>query len=98
LVLARVRDHLLGPWIADVPADDHELGKVQRELVDVGNRPAGLRRARRPGVPNLGAERHPELVIVGGHIGYPWTEEMVAVRSEERRVGKECRSRWWTYQ
>src|SRR5690606_31912570 len=21
----------------------------------------------------------PELVIVGGHIGYPWTEEMVAV-------------------
>src|SRR5450755_3495789 len=21
----------------------------------------------------------PELVIVGGHVGYPWTEEMIAV-------------------
>jgi predicted TIM-barrel fold metal-dependent hydrolase len=21
----------------------------------------------------------PELVIVGGHIGYPWTEEMIAI-------------------
>src|SRR5262249_59658217 len=23
-------------------------------------------------------------------------EELAVVRSEERRVGKECRSRWWT--
>src|SRR5690349_24815922 len=23
---------------------------------------------------------------------------VLAVRSEERRVGKECRSRWWAYQ
>src|SRR5688572_31069110 len=23
---------------------------------------------------------------------------LVAVRSEERRVGKECRSRWWPYE
>jgi len=28
----------------------------------------------------------PELVIVGGHIGYPWTEEMVAVCSKHPNV------------
>ncbi|WP_043769459.1 amidohydrolase family protein [Algiphilus aromaticivorans] len=28
----------------------------------------------------------PELVIVGGHIGYPWTEEMVAVATKHSNV------------
>ncbi len=28
----------------------------------------------------------PELVIVAGHIGYPWTEEMVAVARKHRNV------------
>ncbi|HNC93738.1 MAG TPA: amidohydrolase family protein, partial [Solirubrobacterales bacterium] len=28
----------------------------------------------------------PELVIVGGHIGYPWTEEMVAVCRKHENV------------
>jgi uncharacterized protein len=28
----------------------------------------------------------PELVIVGGHIGYPWTEEMVAVARKHQNV------------
>jgi len=28
----------------------------------------------------------PELVIVGGHIGYPWTEEMVAVATKHANV------------
>jgi uncharacterized protein len=28
----------------------------------------------------------PELVIVGGHIGYPWTEEMIAVCTKHRNV------------
>src|SRR5688572_4612755 len=36
------------------------------------------------------------------HMGYFETlqaaEEMLVVRSEERRVGKECRSRWSPYQ
>src|SRR5688572_10628296 len=26
-----------------------------------------------------------------------WYDEMLVSRSEERRVGKECRSRWWPY-
>jgi uncharacterized protein len=28
----------------------------------------------------------PELVIVGGHIGYPWTEEMIAVARKHEHV------------
>ena len=28
----------------------------------------------------------PELVIVGGHIGYPWTEEMIAVCTKHPNV------------
>lgn len=28
----------------------------------------------------------PELVIVGGHIGYPWTQEMIAVATKHRNV------------
>jgi predicted TIM-barrel fold metal-dependent hydrolase len=28
----------------------------------------------------------PELVIVGGHIGYPWTEEMIAVTTKHTNV------------
>jgi predicted TIM-barrel fold metal-dependent hydrolase len=28
----------------------------------------------------------PELTIVGGHIGYPWTEEMVAVCRKHENV------------
>jgi uncharacterized protein len=28
----------------------------------------------------------PELVIVGGHIGYPWTEEMIAVARKHENI------------
>src|SRR5207249_8605029 len=34
------------------------------------------------------AERHPEIGLIGCEV----------FRSEERRVGKECRSRWWAEQ
>jgi hypothetical protein len=29
----------------------------------------------------------PELTIVGGHIGYPWTEEMIAVARKHEKTG-----------
>ena len=61
LVLARDGDHLVRPGVADVPADDDELGEVQGDLVDVGDRPAGLGRAERAGVADLRAEGHPEV-------------------------------------
>ena len=33
-----------------------------------------------------GKETLPDLVIVGGHIGYPWTEEAVAVATKHPNV------------
>ena len=64
-VLARQRDHLLGPRVADVAADDHELGEVERDVVEVRDRPAGLGGAQRPGVADLQAERDAELDALG---------------------------------
>ena len=37
------------------------------------------------------------LVIREGRMGEPEMEELMRTRSEERRVGKECRSRWSPY-
>src|SRR5699024_12010681 len=33
----------------------------------------------------------------GIHDWYFWNTSLKMMRSEERRVGKECRSRWWGY-
>src|SRR5690625_6147579 len=43
------------------------------------------------------------LVTLVGVIATPWVVSIMAsgmraARSEERRVGKECRARWWPYQ
>ena len=48
------------------------------------------------------AERHPDLVrriARAGHevASHSWDHARVTDRSEERRVGKECRSRWSPY-
>src|SRR5690348_18251338 len=48
----------------------------------------------------LEAAFHPTLPLTLGHENSGWVHEVgpavtdLAVRSEERRVGKECRSRW----
>src|SRR5207248_1675416 len=49
-VLGRERDHLRAPRIADVAPHDLELGKVERDVIEVWNRPAGLRGTQGPGV------------------------------------------------
>src|SRR3990167_11084993 len=37
-----------------------------------------------------------QLRLLGkGHLAPVFEEGMARLRSEERRVGKECRSRWW---
>ena len=54
-------DHLVGPGMTDVAADDAQLGKGQRHFVEVGHGPAGFRRHQRPGVSDLCAEGDVEL-------------------------------------
>ena len=56
-----IGDHLLRPRVADVAADDRQLGEVDRDLVDVRDRPADLGRLQRAGVADLRAEGDAEL-------------------------------------
>ncbi len=61
LILRRQRDHLVGPGIADVPADDRQLREVEGHAVEIGNRPPRLRGLQRPRVPHLKAEGNAQL-------------------------------------
>src|SRR5262249_56971811 len=64
-ILGRERDHLRGPRPADVSAENGELGKLERDAVEIGDRAARLPRAQRAGVVNLRAERDTELDAFG---------------------------------
>jgi uncharacterized protein len=80
------------PWLWNLPPDDRRYYPLYAECVDlsipfctqVGH--AGTLRASEPGrpIPYLDqvAVEFPELVIVGGHIGYPWTVEMIALATK----------------
>ena len=84
------------PWLWEVPPDRPALlpalrgvRGARRPVLHPGrpHRPAAAVRAGRP-IPYIDqiAIDFPELVIVGGHIGYPWTEEMVAVARKHENV------------
>jgi hypothetical protein len=60
-VLAGERHHLLRPRVADVAGDDHQVREIERHVVEVGDRAAGLRRAQGAGVADLRAERDAQL-------------------------------------
>jgi uncharacterized protein len=77
------------PWLWRLPPNDRRYYPLYAACVDlkipfclqVGHTgPLGPSEVGRP-IPYLDdvALEFPELVIVGGHIGYPWTEEMVAL-------------------
>ena len=77
------------PWLWGLPPDDRRYYPLYAECVELGVPfclqvgHTGPLRSSEPGRPipyldNVALD-FPELVIVGGHIGYPWTEEMVAL-------------------
>ncbi|MEW2353971.1 amidohydrolase family protein [Spirillospora sp. NPDC029432] len=77
------------PWLWGVPPTDRLFYPLYAECVELGipfctqvghTGPLRPSEVGRP-IPYIDqvALDFPELVIVGGHIGYPWTEEMVAV-------------------
>lgn len=77
------------PWLWGLPPDDRRYYPVYAECIELGVPfclqvgHAGPLRPSEPGrpIPYLDhvACEWPELTIVGGHIGYPWTEEMLAL-------------------
>ncbi|MFL6122234.1 amidohydrolase family protein [Actinophytocola sp.] len=84
------------PWLWGWPPDDRHYYPLYAECVEldipfctqVGHTgPLRTSETGRP-IPYLDnvALDFPELTIVAGHIGYPWTEEMIAVARKHRNV------------
>ncbi|MCZ6806161.1 MAG: amidohydrolase family protein [Deltaproteobacteria bacterium] len=84
------------PWLWGLPPNDRRYYPIYAECVEldipfclqVGH--AGPLRPSDPGrpIPYLDevACDFPELRIVGGHIGYPWTDEMIALATKYENV------------
>lgn len=77
------------PWLWEIPPTDRRFYPLLAACVDLGvpfctqvghTGPLLPSEVGRP-IPYIDqiAIDFPELVIIGGHIGYPWTEEMVAI-------------------
>jgi uncharacterized protein len=84
------------PWLWNLPPNDRRYYPLYAECVEldvpfclqVGH--AGPLKPSEPGrpIPYLDevACDFPELTIVGGHIGYPWTTEMIAMATKYPNV------------
>jgi predicted TIM-barrel fold metal-dependent hydrolase len=84
------------PWLWGLPPDDRRYYPFYAECIElaipfclqVGH--TGPLRPSEPGrpIPYLDhvALEFPELTIVGGHIGYPWTSEMIALATKYPNV------------
>jgi uncharacterized protein len=84
------------PWLWNLPPDDRRYYPLYAECCELGipfclqvghTGPLCPSEPGRP-IPYLDhvALEFPELVIVGGHIGYPWTAEMIALATKYPNV------------
>jgi uncharacterized protein len=84
------------PWLWETPPDDRRMYPLYVAAIELGipfclqvghTGPLMASEYGRP-IPWLDrvALDFPELVIVGGHIGYPWTDEMVAMATKYENV------------
>jgi predicted TIM-barrel fold metal-dependent hydrolase len=84
------------PWLWEAPPTDRRFYPLYATCVELGipfctqvghTGPLRPSETGRP-IPYIDqiALDFPELVIVGGHIGYPWTEEMIAVARKHENV------------
>lgn len=83
------------PWLWEVPPTDRRFYPVYTTLCELGvpfctqighTGPLMPSEVGRPIYLDQVAIDFPELVIVGGHIGYPWTEEAIAVATKHENV------------
>jgi predicted TIM-barrel fold metal-dependent hydrolase len=84
------------PWLWETPPTDRRFYPLYAECVELGVPfctqvgHTGPLRPSEPGRPipyiDQIAIDFPELTIVGGHVGYPWTEEMVAAARKHENV------------
>lgn len=95
-----VRDHgfkaiRVLPWLWDIPPTDRRFYPVYVACIEEGvpfctqighTGPLMSSEVGRPIYLDRVALDFPELVIVGGHIGYPWTDEAIAVATKHENV------------
>jgi len=84
------------PWLWERPPNDRRYYPLYAECIELGIPfclqvgHAGPLKPSDPGrpIPYLDevALDFPELVIVGGHVGYPWTNEMIALATKYENV------------
>jgi predicted TIM-barrel fold metal-dependent hydrolase len=83
------------PWLWEVPPTDRRFYPVYAACCDEGvpfctqighTGPLMPSEVGRPIYLDQVALDFPELVIVGGHIGYPWTDEAIAVATKHEHV------------
>lgn len=83
------------PWLCEAPPTDRRFYPVYVACVEEGvpfctqighTGPLMPSEVGRPIYLDQVALDFPELTIVGGHIGYPWTEEAIAVATKHERV------------
>ncbi len=83
-------------WLWDLPPNDRRYYPLYAACIDLGvpvclqvghTGPLRPSESGRP-IPYLDevALEFPELVIVGGHIGYPWTDEMISLATKYENV------------
>jgi len=84
------------PWLWNLPPDDRRYYPLYAECVELGvpfclqSGHTGPLQPSEPGRPipyldNVALE-FPELRIVAGHIGYPWTTEMISLATKYENV------------
>ena len=83
------------PWLTELPPTDRLFYPVYAACAELGvpfgtqighTGPLMSSEVGRPIYLDRVALDFPELVIVGGHIGYPWTEEAIAVATKHENV------------
>lgn len=83
------------PWLWEVPPTDRRFYPVYTACAELGvpfctqighTGPLMPSEVGRPIYLDQVALDFPELTIVGGHIGYPWTEEAIAVATKHENV------------
>jgi uncharacterized protein len=83
------------PWLWEVPPTDRRFYPVYTACADLGvpfctqighTGPLMSSEVGRPIYLDQVALDFPELTIVGGHIGYPWTDEAIAVATKHEHV------------
>ena len=83
------------PWLCELPPTDRRFYPVYTTCCDLGvpfctqighTGPLMPSEVGRPIYLDQVALDFPELVIVGGHIGYPWTDEAIAVATKHENV------------